>query len=393
MADRRSATPKKDLPVGTDTAVDLSGAQGDAVEFSFWDLWYALVAVSDFDGDLEQLAEALRTQRRATLLHREDAVRKLSHLRDLQQRLREAGITVDQIVSANPALSSVEKRRAPGRILKHNERQYERSAPMHGLPRDREERAARRGKWPRFPVSPEPFADQIASGFRAQFYSERQSLKIADRLGRFTQKAAALIDRGNIADGHALLRAVLTAAMEITDRADDSFGAIGEAFGCAWEKYLDVPWREAGLSDETFLADLLEFLIWDDYAFTWRRTTGYFERLSPEQAEVCYTYLNRRVAELRALDLDYQSEKALALLGQVAAEQESFLMFEDLARRMAAREWERITLLADRAVKASHTELAERVFEAALTEGHHLEFLRRKYEQLRQGKWDPDPRK
>ena len=31
--------------------------------------------------------------------------------------------------------------------------------------------------------------------------------------------------------------------------------------------------------------------------------------------------------------------------------------------------------------------------EAALTEGSHLDFLTRKYEQLKRGQWSPDPRK
>jgi hypothetical protein len=41
-----------------------------------------------------------------------------------------------------------------------------------------------------------------------------------------------------------------------------------------------------------------------------------------------------------------------------------------------------------------HAEHAtNQVFEAAMTEGSHLMFLTKKYEQLKAGKWDPDPRK
>ena len=88
-----------------------------------------------------------------------------------------------------------------------------------------------------------------------------------------------------------------------------------------------------------------------------------------------------------------QSEEALTLLGRVVAEQERFDMFEGLAREMGSREWQRVIRLADRAVKKRKRPLACKVFEAALTEGPHLDFLTRKYEQLKRGQWSPDPRK
>jgi hypothetical protein len=46
----------------------------------------------------------------------------------------------------------------------------------------------------------------------------------------------------------------------------------------------------------------------------------------------------------------------------------------------------------DRAVKKRKRPLAVRVFEAAMHPGAHLDFLTRKYEQLIQGRWNPDPR-
>jgi hypothetical protein len=64
-----------------------------------------------------------------------------------------------------------------------------------------------------------------------------------------------------------------------------------------------------------------------------------------------------------------------------------------LAGEMGSREWQRIIRLADRAVKKRKKPLACQVFEAAMTQGSHLTFLTKKYEQLKAGKWDPDPRK
>jgi hypothetical protein len=83
----------------------------------------------------------------------------------------------------------------------------------------------------------------------------------------------------------------------------------------------------------------------------------------------------------------------LTLLGQIVAEQNRFERFEELARHMGTRHWKRIVVLADRAIKKRQRQLAVAVFEAALSLGMHEGFLRRKYEQLKKGKWSPDPRR
>jgi len=67
--------------------------------------------------------------------------------------------------------------------------------------------------------------------------------------------------------------------------------------------------------------------------------------------------------------------------------------FTNLARQMGSREWRRIVRLVDCAMKSRRRALAMEVFEAALTAGAHSDFLNKKYQQLKLGKWDPDPRK
>src|SRR5215471_20974874 len=83
---------------------------------------------------------------------------------------------------------------------------------------------------------------------------------------------------------------------------------------------------------------------------------------------------------LKHYHLDYQYEEALTLLGQIVAEQQRFEQFETLARDMGTRQWKRIIVLADRAVKQRKRPLAVAVFEAALSPGMHEGFLRQKYE-------------
>ena len=142
-----------------------------------------------------------------------------------------------------------------------------------------------------------------------------------------------------------------------------------------------------------FFHDLLTLLIWEDYGLTYEQTDGYFTGLTPEEGDLCMDYVQQQLQELQEDDLDYQYEEALTLLGQVVAEQHRFDRFEELARQMGTRHWKRIIVLADRAVKQRKRKLAIAVFEAALSPGAHEGFLRKKYEQLKKGKWSPDPRR
>jgi hypothetical protein len=175
--------------------------------------------------------------------------------------------------------------------------------------------------------------------------------------------------------------------------ADDSFGCLGDSFRDGFAQYLAMPREATGIEVTVFFHDLLTLLIWEDYGLTYDQTEGYFVGLTPEEGHLCLDYLQQQVQALKDDDLDYQSEEALTLLGQVAAEQNRFEQFEELARHMGTRHWKRIIVLADRAIKKRKRKLAAAVFEAALSPGMHEAFLREKYEQLKKGKWSPDPRR
>jgi hypothetical protein len=185
----------------------------------------------------------------------------------------------------------------------------------------------------------------------------------------------------------------LTVIVELMGKADGSSVWIGISFKEGFRAYLKIPIDQTGIDEAVFFPDLLDFLIWEDYGLTYDQIEGYFKGITPAQADLCVEHLRREVAALREDDLEYQSEKALTLLGQVVAEQERFDEFEDLARQMGSREWLRIIRLADWAMKRRKQPLAMKVFEAALTKGSHLNFLTKKYEKLKGGHWSPDPRK
>ena len=394
-AAKKPQTAKKSMPIGTDVAFTMPGTGKEASKLTCWDVWFALVADADFGGSLDQLAAHMKEKnRRSVCWDRDWLERALAHLRDFRRRLMQAGVGVADVVSKAGDLVKSESRRARKHILEKPPGQREWSDAMHRLPRQWRYAQALRGRWSEFPVSPEPYAEKMRSRFKQNgFYTERQSFKVARRLDSFVERAEKLLAADRHARAQALLRAWMTVVIDVIEMADDSCGCIGDSFGAGFRTYLDIDLQKTRIQDDVFFPDLLDFLVWEDYGLTDGVIEGYFRRLTPAQGDMCIEYLHPQVEELRADDLDYQSEEALTLLGQVVAEQERFEQFTELARQMGSREWRRIVRLADRAVKKRKRALAVEVFEAALTPGCHVDFLNKKYQQLKLGKWDPVPRK
>jgi hypothetical protein len=385
--------PRRPTIVGTDLALTMPTPQGRSLDLSYWDLWFALVAVTMHEGDLDRLAKRIKEEK-GIYYDRDSIERKRCHLRDLERRLEEASITPAEVVDAAGDLAKAEKRRAIKKVMDplHREREY--SEPMRDTPRQRRFRRSMRGYWDRFPVSPQPYYETIRANFQSKgFFSESMSFRIARTLDRHAEQAGKLLEAGEAARAQALLRAWMTVIVELMERADDSSGSIGMSFDEGFRAYLKITLDRTGIADAAFFPDLLDFLIWEDYGLTDGGIEGYFRGLNDHQADLCIEHLRHEVAALLEDDLEYQSEEALTLLGRVIAEQDRFDEFEAIARQMGAREWQRIVRLVDRAMKKRKKPLAIRVFEAALTKGSHLKFLTEKYEKLEQGHWSPDPRK
>jgi hypothetical protein len=392
-ARKRSSTD----PYGTDLALKVKRKGRGQLAVSYWDLWMILLADREFDADLDRLSTEMRTHRDQSIsidVGREEWKGRLSHLRDLQRRLRAGGLDLAAVIGAAGPLAQQEARRARRKVLEKPARQGEWSEPMRWTPQKKGFEFALHGYWDDFPVSPGPYAEGIAANFNShRFYTERESFSVSRRLDRYVAEGKKLAVQGQHAEALALLRAVLTETIQVMGFADDSCGVIGDSFQAAFREYLALDHAAAGIDETVFLHDLLTLLIWEDYGFTYNQTYGYFGRLSGEQGQICIDFLRQQIERLKAEDLDYQAQEALTLLGQVACEQGRYELFIALAREMKCDHWRRILLLADTAVKARKRDLAMPVFEAALQPGPHYDYLRNHYEQLQRGVWKPDLKK
>jgi hypothetical protein len=84
---------KKPAPVGTDCAISLPTAKGKTLHLTYWDLWFALIAARNSDGDLLRLAKRLADDKRSLYSSRDSAGRKQDYLQDPRCRLASAGVT------------------------------------------------------------------------------------------------------------------------------------------------------------------------------------------------------------------------------------------------------------------------------------------------------------
>lgn len=115
----------------------------DAV-WSYWDLWFCVVAVADHDGDPDALAAAIEDGGRSSGSGTVEA--KLSHLDDLRLRLTAAGIDAAKLpgdADADPRVRG----KARAKVLKQGLYPRDLTDAMRHPPRDRLYERALRGRW------------------------------------------------------------------------------------------------------------------------------------------------------------------------------------------------------------------------------------------------------
>ncbi len=167
------------------------------------------------------------------------------------------------------------------------------------------------------------------------------------------------------------------------EQIDDSYGTIGDLYGEMFEHYLTLPRNQINMPPTDFLQDLIELLIWEDYGLTDDGQPAFFAGLTPVEVEIVEQILRIQWPELDELDLFYQSEEVLTMLGILCVQHGQFEKFVDLAKVWGPRHWERITTMAQWAEQQQQSDLALAIYEAALRPGSHEKFLRKKYEELK----------
>lgn len=362
--------------------------------WSHWDLWFCLEAIRTHDHAMEGIERGLIEK-----LHRpswgstEVAEAKLSHLWDLRARLEDAGITPEEI--AGPAIRDTKviakaRRKLAGDSLEDRAM----TDPMRETPRVRLQRRARYGAWDRFPESPRRWYEKFRGAVDVRHHIPK---------GRTFAKTSMLTDRLHKLDGPrrsvegriALYRAFHTAGLELADRADDSYGNVGEMRREAWRVYLRLDWRAAGVSPEVWWRDLCELIVWEPYALDHKEETLPYTKARRGDAPLVESILRELADEHDAVHLRWQREEARQQLAWLFVATRSYRRFSETAAMLGSEHWIPIDAMARAALRTGRHDDAVAIFEAADRPGFHQGDLRKLCRELTGvvlGDEDPPPR-
>ncbi|MGI8814307.1 MAG: hypothetical protein ACR2G2_03180 [Pseudonocardia sp.] len=276
-------------------------------EWSFWDLWFAVLCVRDHGGDWDGLDREIvsRHSRDSS-----DGERKWSHLLDLRKRLDAASLSAKDLVSAGELAGAVDHKvlgRARTTMFKRSLSENHMSPAMRNPPSARLQERARRGWWPEFPASPgEPYDRLVVL------------LGLDRGWGFVSDEAYDLTEAVHRLEGHdqarslAVRRAVLTIGLDLMECCDDSSGELGHVMDGAVDAYVDTDWRSAGIPPGAFWSDFLEIAAQiGNYGIMSGREADIFDRagVAPDLDEV--------VGIASALEAEYTAARMSWHAGQV----------------------------------------------------------------------------
>ncbi len=331
----------------------------DGHAFCYWDRWFLRLAVRDVNG-LDGLMAHFEALRR-DYQHQKDAEVKLAHGLDLELRLRDAGLSIQEVLGDVDAVDEKLAAKARTKVLEQAASYW--TPPMQFRPRVRLKARSRSGYWRLFPISPAGDAAQLQPLVDAvPFHAGRAAMDLAMRLEK-------RIHRANIAGlSHAkrlaLLRAGVTVIADAMECTDDSFGMFGQLFGDIWRKYLAVPWQDAGCDATVFYRDLVEFVTWEDYALV-DDMTGYFSGVAAADVTRLEGIIAETVTTLGSLGFEYEATRARGLRIELWVAHRRFDRFVPAAREFGTQGWRPIERMMECAREAGRFSLAGQVFEAS----------------------------
>ncbi|MCP4087808.1 MAG: hypothetical protein GY745_22600 [Actinomycetia bacterium] len=346
-------------------------------EWSLWDLWFSVVAVLDHDGDLDGLAGVFTEsiQRPAFSDGRADEA-KLSHLRDLAERLHAAELGVGDLADANAIGDKVIVRRAREKVTGRVSLEHRAMTPaMVDTPRARLRQRARFGHWSEFPSNPEQFYERFRPAVeRAGHVSKGKSFSAANR---FVERLHDLDGpRRTVTDRLALYRAFHTAGLALADNTSDSYGVLGEARTEAWLTYLGIDWRSTGIDPAVYWRDLCELKIWEPYAVDYDNTTAWFASAASDEVDLIESILVDLESEHRGVVLGWEADEAFQALPDLYIATGTHDRFVGAAERLGSGWWQLIEAMATTLVDSGRRDEALAVFAAADQPGMHRDYLR-----------------
>lgn len=356
------------------------------VEWSYWDLWFALLCVRDHGGDWDGLDAAITGLSRSDGGGRFDGEAKWSHLLDLRKRLEVAGLSAGELVADAIGEKGLITR-ARAKVLKRDVSSRCMTPAMRSPPSRRLEHRARCGRWPEFPSSPQDSHDRIGTLLRLDRYC--RSAKTADgwatrSLADDLAEAAALLETGDESETLAVRRAMLTIGLDLMECCDDSYGALGDVVGRALEVYAGTDWRSAGVRSEVFWPDFLEIVtMLANYGVVDRREAELFRLtgVARDLDTVCEIAAALH-EDYVAARMSWHAAEVQTLQVHAVAAAGALDRFEATVRRIGPTSRVACEAMVQVALESGRIDVARRTLDAADLPGVHQQWVRRRRAEL-----------
>jgi hypothetical protein len=368
---------KRVILYGNDLFQEVVCPNGKKLEITYWNLWITITLFETFDGDWDELAKSIVNStwggsNKEGMLH---------HIKQLRRACADNDFNaLEYYNNLDKALIKKTKPKVKKKIIEMGYMEKEKSVWMINTPKKEKEYSAMRGHWDAFQVDPEIFAVEIERSFSKKFCSKSQSLKLSEKL----RKKIERLEKKSVPKLLSLYRACLTVILENIESVDDSFGVIGELYQDVFIKYIYLERSESSMSVDDFYNDILELMIWEDYAFLDDLYGDFFSTVDEDEISIVEKILKHQRDELTSRGMmAYQAEKALTLLGELYKARLIYEKFSEVAGLMGTREWRRITSMATLAAENEKYDVAVSVYESCLGPGRHEDYLKKEYEKLK----------
>jgi hypothetical protein len=346
--------------------------------WSYWDLWFCVVALADHDGDLDALAVAVEDGGRSFWSATIEA--KISHLDDLKCRLAEAGIDARGLAGNQEGDAPV-RGKARTKVLRQGLYPRDMTDAMLHTPRERLYERALRAAGSCSRSRPSRSTERLANGLDEGYLPKGATFRLERRI----EAARERLDRSTAKDPAKRLaarRALLAWCYRAMERCDHSYGLIGVAAQDALFTYARLPFEPAGIASEDWCEDLCELLVWEDWGLLYRHETKPFAQIHGPLADHAERFLLALADELRSQRLRHQADKALENVAYLHIAAGRLTRFAQAAATLGSDRWMPIVALAQAAITRGRPGIAREVFAAADQPGLQRDYLRQRCIEL-----------
>jgi hypothetical protein len=163
----------------------------------------------------------------------------------------------------------------------------------------------------------------------------------------------------------------------LADRADDSFGYVGDLREQYWQIHLGVGLAERGDGARGLLAGPVRAGRLGGLGY--QDPVRPYQRIGPGEADLAAGILFGLEVEHRGM---HQADEALSQLAWLQVGRRRFSHYEAAAARLGSRSWQPVVAMAESALRSERRDLAMAVFRAADQPGVHQQHLRERRRAL-----------